>query len=88
MANTKELIQESKPDLIAHLKVTRNAVETHEQVAKQTETGVVNTTTVYSKIIAPNKDHMDKAIMYYATKYGALAIETVTIDEYNDATST
>ena len=79
-------LEESKPDFIAHLKVTVNAVEDHMQVVKQLETGIVKTKTVYSKLIAPTKEHMELAILNYASKYGALAVETITYEEYQEAT--
>ncbi len=78
-------LAKSKPDFIAHLKVTLNAVETFDQQQIQLETGVIHTKTVYSELVAPTKEHMDLAIKNYAGKYGALAIETITHQEYKDA---
>ena len=84
---TKELLQASKPDFIAHLEVTINAVETFEQQMVQFDTGIVKTKTIYSKVIAPTREAMDLAIKNYAGKYGALAIKTITPNEYEDATN-
>ena len=89
MALTQEqqtALAKSKPDFIAHLKVTLNAVEDHLQVVEQLETGIVKTKTIYSKLVAPTKEHMELAILNCAGKYGALAVETITYEEYQEAT--
>lgn len=91
MALTQEqqkALQESKPQLIAHLKILISNVHNMEDVFKQQERGDIIPTAIYRELIAPNKEHMDMAIKNLAFKCGALSVETIHYDEYKDATNT
>ena len=76
MNSTADLIQQSKPQLAAHLEVELNWPWTQ------------STKTVYSQLIAPTQEYMELAILNYANQCGAISIKTITPQEYADATNT
>jgi hypothetical protein len=89
MALTKEqqkALQESKPQLIAHLKILISNVHNMEDVFKQQERGDIIPSALYRELIAPDTERMDMAIKNLAYKCGALSVETITYDEYKEAT--
>ena len=89
MALTKaqqQALENSKPKLIAHLKILISNVKNMDDVVEQQGRGDIIPTPVYRELIAPDKEHMEKAIKNLAFKCGALSVETITYDEYKEAT--
>jgi hypothetical protein len=75
MSTKAELVQQSKPPLVAHLEVEINWPWTQ------------STKTVYRRIIAPTQDHMECAIRNYASACGAIQVKTITPEAYQEATN-
>ena len=81
-----QAITSNNPQHIAHLKILISNVKTFEDVVIQQERGDIITTPIFRELIAPDKEHMELAIKNLAFKCGALSVETVTYDEYKEAT--
>lgn len=65
---------------IAYLKIQyRNKTSVHEFI--------YDTLTCYQTMIAPSDEHMEYAIKNYAMKIGAVAIETISPEQYQEATN-
>lgn len=82
----QEALEKNKPKLIAHLKLLISNVENMADAVVQQDRGEIIPTVLYRELIAPDKERMDMAIKNLAFKCGALSVETITYDEYKEAT--